>query len=284
MAKRKYSFTEQKIVRFLKQGRGAGRGKDYKPFLTVFDLPSHGLSCRMLSRKYDRVHHLFSTLERSAFLIYDWDDRIEEIREQFPLPRELTRRLARQMGIRHPRDPRTKVDIVVTTDQVLSLRHDGREILVPRAIKMSSALNSRRTVEKLELERAAWRELGWAWGLLTEKELPRTRSRNLQWLSEMRSLDHVKAPYPHYWQHCCEQVMLAIHCADHDISLRRLLGRVESTGHFRKGEPLMALRHLTANKQLLFNLDEPFDIRRPARTFQVSPVFVSLLDSVRRAA
>jgi hypothetical protein len=100
----------------------------------------------------------------------------------------------------------------------------------------------------------------------------------------MRSLDHVKAPYPNYWQDCCEQVMLAIHHAANDISLRRLLGRVESTGHFRKGEPLMALRHLAANKQLVFNLDEPFDIRRSARTFQVSPAFASLFDSVRRAA
>jgi hypothetical protein len=46
----------------------------------------------------------------------------------------------------------------------------------------------------------------------------------------------------------------------------------------------MALRHLAANKQLVFNLDEPFDIRRSAQTFQVSPAFASLFDSVRRAA
>jgi len=40
MANSKYSLTEPKIQKWIKEGRGDGRGRDYKPWLTVRDLPS----------------------------------------------------------------------------------------------------------------------------------------------------------------------------------------------------------------------------------------------------
>ena len=40
MAKRRYGFDEEKITRFLKEGRGEGHGKDYQPWLTIQDVSS----------------------------------------------------------------------------------------------------------------------------------------------------------------------------------------------------------------------------------------------------
>ena len=43
------------IARRLKEGRGQGSEKSYKPWLTVRDVPSRGLSVRIKGRKTGRV-------------------------------------------------------------------------------------------------------------------------------------------------------------------------------------------------------------------------------------
>lgn len=42
MARRRYAFDEDRIALFHKEGRGTGRGDNYKPWLTVQDLRSSG--------------------------------------------------------------------------------------------------------------------------------------------------------------------------------------------------------------------------------------------------
>ena len=88
MAKRRYGIDEEKLARFLKEGRGQGTGANYLPWLTVQDVSSLGLSSRMHSRKTGREHHLLSKIEAGLFLILDWSDSVVDIREQFPLDRE----------------------------------------------------------------------------------------------------------------------------------------------------------------------------------------------------
>ena len=102
MAKKKYSPSETTFRRWFKEGRGSGKGRDYKPWLTVRDLPSQGRSHRVFGHKSQRTHHLFSDLELAIFLILEWQSDILEIREQFPLQRDLTLELAEKHGISHP--------------------------------------------------------------------------------------------------------------------------------------------------------------------------------------
>lgn len=60
MGRRRTSFDEAKIARYLKEGRGAGNGAEYKPWLTTQDVPSSGREHRVFSRKTGRIHHLLS--------------------------------------------------------------------------------------------------------------------------------------------------------------------------------------------------------------------------------
>jgi hypothetical protein len=43
MAKRRYSFDENKLEKFLKEARGKGHGVEYRPWLTIQDVSSIGL-------------------------------------------------------------------------------------------------------------------------------------------------------------------------------------------------------------------------------------------------
>jgi hypothetical protein len=42
MPVKKYEWTEAKFKKYLKEGRGQGTGKDYKPWLKTYSVPSRG--------------------------------------------------------------------------------------------------------------------------------------------------------------------------------------------------------------------------------------------------
>jgi hypothetical protein len=82
MAKRNYSNSEIKVQKWLKEGRGSGQGRDYKPWLTVRDVPSNGRSHRIFGHKSQRIHHFLSDLELAVFFVLEWHQDTEDIREQ----------------------------------------------------------------------------------------------------------------------------------------------------------------------------------------------------------
>lgn len=85
MVKRNLEWNENKLRRYLEEGRGQGIGKDYKPWLTIQDFPSMGRVSRIYSNKTERVHHFFSDSETRMFYLFHWEDAVIDIREHFPL-------------------------------------------------------------------------------------------------------------------------------------------------------------------------------------------------------
>ena len=182
MARSGQTWDEMKIARLREQGAGAGKGKAYKPWLTVRLVASKGRSHRPMGRTTGRVHHFLSDIERRAFLIYDWAQNVSDIREQFPLDRVATQRIAGEMGVRHPTYPGGSVPVVMTTDFLLDVVVDGRPMLAARAVKPAADLDDARTLEKLEIERRYWAEQEISWGIVTERDLPPVLIANLEWL------------------------------------------------------------------------------------------------------
>src|SRR5690606_24585330 len=180
MARQRYGFDEAKIARFLKEGRGQGEGKSYKPWLMVRDVPSLGRSTRIASWTVGREHHLLSDLETRYFYLLDWTDDVTDIREQYPLPRDVTVEIAERLGIRHPRDLQSKVDIVVTTDFLVSKRTAQGVLTLARAIKPAAQLDDARVIEKLQIERSYWEDIGVDWGIVTDADLDVTICKNIE--------------------------------------------------------------------------------------------------------
>ncbi|MCE5285664.1 MAG: hypothetical protein LLG02_07440 [Pelosinus sp.] len=63
MAKYRTSWTEDKIARYIKEGRGSSEGNTYKPWLTIQDVPSMGRVTRLSGWKTSRLHYLLSDNE-----------------------------------------------------------------------------------------------------------------------------------------------------------------------------------------------------------------------------
>lgn len=192
MYKRKRCFTKATHERRLKEGRGQGDGPHYRPYICVQDFSSRGQSNRDFGLTTERQHDLLSKLEHRVYLVFDHSE-LYDIKEQYPLPLDVTVEIARQCGIRHPADRRTKEPIPITTDFLLTIPLPVGSKRVARSIKYAGDLKKRRVIEKLELERRGWQRFKTNWGLITERDVDPILVRNFLWLYKFR---HIDSLYP----------------------------------------------------------------------------------------
>ncbi|MGE7717621.1 TnsA endonuclease N-terminal domain-containing protein [Priestia megaterium] len=189
MAKRKNNWTEAKVKKYIKEGRGQGELSVYQPWLTIQDVPSRGRVHRSMGWKTEREHHLFSDLEFNYFCLSDWANNVIDIREQFPLDRQVTLSIAEEINIKHPTDNKTATPIVMTTDFFLTIREEKKISYKARTIKPSEELNNVRVIEKFEIERIYWEKQGVDWGIVTERDIPSTFVENLKFIKQSYYLD-----------------------------------------------------------------------------------------------
>jgi hypothetical protein len=189
MSKRARTNGSQAIDRRLAEGRGQGKGADYKPWIEIHDLGSRGQANRVKSPLHGRVCHLHSQLEADWFYAIHGLSGLQDLREQYPLDLEETLGIAHELGIVHPTDPKSRQPCIATTDFLLSFRDGSREFERAVAVKPAADLSAERVLEKLEIERIYWSARNVDWGILTEKELPRALMKNMRWL-----LPHLDLP------------------------------------------------------------------------------------------
>ncbi|TWA66471.1 TnsA endonuclease-like protein [Azospirillum brasilense] len=272
MARRRYAFDEDKIALFHKEGRGKGRGADYKPWLTVQDVPSSGRTHRLRGLKTGRQHHLLSDIEWRFFLLFDWADDVEDIREQFPLDRATTRRIADEMGVRHPTGSATKVHVVMTTDLVVDVVRDGRLVTLARTVKPSAELAKPRILEKLEIERRYWAEQRIGWGILTEKEVPMSVATSILWVHSYGYLDNLSQPYPGYYEEKATLIRRELPSWPGQLPLGRFCTEMDNQLGMERGVALFLVRYLLATKDIRCDMAQPLDDSVPLHRFEAAPI------------
>lgn len=267
MAKFRYSWDEAKIKRYIKEGRGKGRGKDYKPWLTVQDVPSQGRVTRAPGWKTRRIHHLFSDHETRLFFLLEWLDNVVDIREQFPLlERDVTQEITREMGVAHPTDNSTQTPIVLTTDFLISIISDGKIIDVAIAVKPSEELNDPRVIEKLEIERRYWTAKGIYWLIVTEKDVPQLLAKNIEvihsafWLEATPELD-----IPHLLSLAAK---LKVRLQSSTASLVQITAALDIEMNLNAGTSLYVLKHLIARKEVLLEMDKKLNFSQSAQSIK----------------
>ncbi|NOJ73559.1 TnsA endonuclease N-terminal domain-containing protein [Paenibacillus alvei] len=190
MSKRRQRTTAATIARRIREGRGKGHFMDYKPWLTIHDVPSCGVATRVFGWKSRRVHHYFSEhFELAHHYQMEWASDVIDIREQYPLlPLEKTLFIAQKLGIKHPIDPKTKYPIVMTTDMLLTVRSSGEYRFKAHSIKPIDKLNQR-VLEKLQIERIFMEDQGVEWRLITENQINYDLVKNVEWLHSFKNLE-----------------------------------------------------------------------------------------------
>lgn len=246
MALKKYSNSDIKNQKWISEGRGAGRGSGYKPWLTVRDIPSEGRSHRIFGHKSQRTHHLLSDLELAVFLLLEWHVDTVDIREQFPLRLEDTKALADETGIEHPNFQGTSQ--IMSSDFLVNTSDSLRPKFVLQA-KYAEALQDPRTIEKLELERRYWLQKDVPWMLVTEQDIPKVVFQNINWLYPAQR-DELDEEAMH------ERVAFYVHQFDKspEKTIIEVAKRLDIAYDLPEGQSLLEIRQLLARRCFLFDI------------------------------
>lgn len=271
MAKRKRYTTEKLRQKRRKEGRGLGYGRDYKPGLTIQDVASIGLATRVRGWKTGRIHQFLSKLEWFLFFLMDWSLRVVDIREQFPLDLDETLAIAQELGIRHPTDPKTKLPIDMTTDFLITVKSDIREITFARTVKYVEKLASRRVMEKFEIERVYWTRRGVDWGIVTERDVPRELVENIRWVHYHKDVNSL-APTPESTIKAVETYLTPVLTAGQK-AMRDCTENSDQQFLLQPGTSLAIVRHLIANRRF------EVDMNTVVRPEKVVPVRVRQVDT-----
>ena len=256
MGSRKSHWSEKVEMRRLREGRGSGDGKDYKPWITTHDFPSKGQVCRIKGLTSDRIHHLMSSLERDLFLILDYDPEVTDIKEQYPLDLKETLLIAAGLGIKHPEA--NGWPNVMTTDFVYCRNKVWHAI----AVKPSSELDNQRVAEKLDIERRYWEKAGIDWKAMTEKTINRTRARNILWIIDGTPVEKL-IPSAEF-RTKLEDAFLELY-QDESIPFHDLLDGIEQECSLPTGTALQLFRHLVRTGRIDLDLDHRICIDEPRR-------------------
>lgn len=249
MAKRSTGWTENKIAKYQKDGRGQGEFGSYLPWLNIQDVPSEGRSHRPKGWKTHRIHQFLSDLELNYFYNLEWLDVVLDIREQFPiLNREETLLIAEQKDIKHPVDNETGVPIVMTTDFLITIRQSGQIKYLARSIKYNTDLHDVRTLEKLEIEREYWIRQDVNWALVTDKELGEKFFHN------MNVFHPAYFPKNNEILSYKKQLFEFLYDAEGPLSKELLL--FDGEHGLEKGTALALFKHLVAKKEIGFKMNE----------------------------
>lgn len=263
---RNKQFTKAIHERRLREGRGQGDGANYQPYIRVQDLSSEGQSNRDFGLTTNRQHDLLSKLEHRVYLIFD-NSGLHDIKEQYPVPLELSLEISRQCGIRHPTNRWTKEPTPVTTDFLLTIPLPIGSRRAARSIKPSTKL-TKRTIEKLELERRCWQHLNTDWGIITERDVDPDLVRNLLQTYKVRRVDSLYPLSP-------DEVIAASQVLTHSVLSNdsplcdtallcdRLLG-------FPNGTCLRVARHLIASRQWVIDMSYPFTATERLKLLRVA--------------
>ncbi|MGG0815441.1 TnsA endonuclease N-terminal domain-containing protein [Paenibacillus alvei] len=247
MSKRRQRTTAATIARRIREGRGKGHFADYKPWLTIHDVPSLGIVTRVFGWKSRRVHHYFSEhFELAHHYQMEWASDVIDIREQYPLlPLEKTLFIAQKLGIKHPIDPKTKHPIVMTTDMLLTVRSSGELRFKAHSIKPVDKLN-RRVLEKLQIEQIFMKDQGIEWRLITENQINYDLVKNVEWLHSFKNLE--ESAFLNNKLVCALEPILYERIINQNQPLAKITLELDKREGLLMGTSMNIVRYLIANR------------------------------------
>lgn len=259
MAKGRSGWNEDKLNRYLKEGRGQSEGKEYKPWLTIQDFPSMGRCSRLLGWKSSRVHHLFSDIETRFFYLMEWEEQVVDIRESFPMM-DLEEVIGDKDDLRLDlfKDKESGTPYVLTTSFLITLKENGKYRYVARSIKAASELDKKISIEKYEIEKRYWKSKKIDWAIVTQKEIPVVKAKNIEWVhsalysSEERGFSDVEVTEM--------QCLLVDVMTTNNVSLRSIMSKFDDEYNLTQGSALYLFKHLIATKNIKVDMEKEIDI------------------------
>ncbi|MCM3443278.1 MULTISPECIES: TnsA endonuclease N-terminal domain-containing protein [Metabacillus] len=189
---RKGTWTESKISRRIEEGHGQGEKDGYKSWLTSDGLPENFKESSLFGRGWtlNRGIRRLGELDQGYFNVIDWESNYIDLREYFPLNRERTLQIAKELKITHIKDKSTKTPIVMTVNFLITYLENGVEKQKAIITGWSDKVNSKRFKNQMKIQEIYWNEKGVEVQLITEKDINWTLAKNYYRLSHDKYASH----------------------------------------------------------------------------------------------
>ncbi|WP_350343883.1 TnsA endonuclease C-terminal domain-containing protein [Proteinivorax tanatarense] len=254
MSKNNNTWSERKFTRFIKEGRGQGRGSGYKPWLTIQDFPSKGRVSRLKGWKTNRIHHFFTDTQTRFFYLLEWEDAVIDIREHFPLFNLEEKIDTKDINMENFKDKESGFPYTISTSFLITIKDcHGNLEYAARSIKADYELEKKRTLDRLELERRYWKAKGIDWGILTQKEINKTKAKNIEWIHAAYFLleNEEKAKDLGYLTEVLQEEL-----TKSSLQVRLALKKFDEELKLETGTALMLFKHLIARKKIVVDLEK----------------------------
>lgn len=192
-------WSEALIEKYEREGRGKGHGSAYQPWIRVQDFSSQGTSTRWWGVKTQRDHQFLSNIELNICAWLEYAPQVLDIREQYPLEREITLELAAAAGIPHPYYPRTKVHAVMTVDFLVTLQHRGERRLMAIDAKSDQAAEDPMKIGRLEITRRYFEAMDVPHHLVFGSKLPIRQINNIKMFRDAMLKPGDEEPYQGFY-------------------------------------------------------------------------------------
>lgn len=264
-------WNETTINRFLKEKRGQGTGKDYKPWLQVQDISSKGRSTRIFCQTNQRVLHLLSDLQLHYFYLLEFDDQVIDIREQYPLLDfhdqniSIDDELAKKLF-----DSKTQVPHIFTVSFLVTRKgKNGDPFYQARVIKQSQELEKKATLQRLELQRRYFCKKGIDFGIVTEKEINKQLARNIGWALNSYDIQD----YPDLTSNSAVlKADMLRYLSDPSENFQKIFSRLEKNYQLKEGLGLILFKHLVAIKEVKMDLSKKIHLSKKLEEYEVEVV------------
>ena len=260
MAKRSLEWNENKLQRFLKEGRGKGISKDYLPWLTVQDVPSQGRISRVFSHKSQRIHHLFSDMETRVFYLFLWEDAVCDIREHYPLL-NMEDVISDKKCIDFGKfvDKETGTPYVLTTTFLITLKgEDGKEYYIARSVKLAEKLEQKYIIERYEVERRYWDSKGVDWGIITQKDINIIKAKNIEWVYQSILDCEIESSAK---SELSEKLLNDL--LNKDDVVRKITASFDLEQKLQPGTGLFLFKNLIASKMISLDMEKEVNVNIP---------------------
>lgn len=275
MARGRKLETLDDYKKALKNKYGVGEKANYKPWLRVQDVKSHGTRSQIWGKKTGRVHHTLSSIETQFFYISEFCDSVVDIREQFPLfPLNNSEKIARLIDVDHPVVPNTRTPNIFTTDFLLTRLVNGQLVYEAISVKPEEELTDIRVLEKLEIERIWWESIGVRFSIFTGNENTATYSRNIS---------YVTAPYRSSQAPFSEASLASAlsHLTEGKSFVKEICNDLREVAFIENVEPLDLLRYLIAEKLVVVDMSQLLEESTVIEILKVSRLSIEVPSGYR---
>lgn len=243
-----------KYRKHIKEERGIGEGADYIPWTKINEFSSKGRATRIMGIKTKRIHHFHSDNQLRTFFIFEWSNKVIDIRECYPLLDFFeTVDDKDDLALDKFSDNESGDQFVITTNFLVTLREaDGKTKYIARAVKNCSELNKKITIEKLEIEKRYWQSKGIEFKVITDRELNRQLCKNIQWIRETLLDNSIDVEEK-------DQLSTQLHfhlLNNKSILVKDVLKDFESRYDVAKGTALYLFRYLLAIKRIATDMTQ----------------------------